>query len=105
RPGGEIYAAGLAAVAECEHRDKITFQAHGMGLVAHEMPHLTDKGDHPYPGTHIQKPLEAGMVISIETSVKDPEVGFVKIEDTVAVTDSGWEGYGDWGRGWNEVPA
>ncbi len=105
RPGGEIFEAGLAAVAECKHRDKMTFQAHGMGLVAHEMPHLTENADHPYPGTHVQRPLEAGMVLSIETSVKHAEVGFVKIEDTVAVTDSGWEGYGDWGRGWNEVQA
>jgi hypothetical protein len=25
----------------------------------------------------------------------------VKLEDTVVVTDSGWEALGDWGRGWN----
>jgi len=29
------------------------------------------------------------------------EVGFVKLEDTVVVTDTGWEAYGDTGRGWN----
>jgi Xaa-Pro aminopeptidase len=41
------------------------------------------------------------MVLSIETSVKHPEVGFVKLEDTVVVTDAGWEAFGDWGRDWN----
>jgi hypothetical protein len=24
------------------------------------------------------------------------------LEDTVAVTDSGWEALGDWGRDWNQ---
>ena len=33
--------------------------------------------------------------------MKHPEVGFVKLEDTVAVTDSSWEAFGDRGRGWN----
>jgi Xaa-Pro aminopeptidase len=42
-------------------------------------------------------------VISIETGIKHPEVGFVKLEDTVAVTKTGWEAYGDWGRDWNQV--
>ncbi|MBI3128468.1 MAG: M24 family metallopeptidase [Candidatus Tectomicrobia bacterium] len=42
--------------------------------------------------------LEAGMVISIETDIRHPEVGYVKIEDTVAVTPSGCEGLGDLGR-------
>jgi Xaa-Pro aminopeptidase len=41
------------------------------------------------------RPLEAGMVISIETHVKHLQVGSVKLEDTVAVTDSGWEAFGD----------
>ena len=75
--------------------------AHGMGLVSHEAPRLTGKGGVPYPGDDAAKPLEAGMVISIETTLVHPTRGFVKLEDTVAVTDSGWEAYGDTGRGWN----
>ena len=31
------------------------------------------------------------MVISIETTLPHPRRGFIKLEDTVAVTDDGWE--------------
>ncbi len=41
------------------------------------------------------------MVLSIETELLDPDVGYVKLEDTVAVTEDGAEAYGDTGRGWN----
>ena len=44
------------------------------------------------------------MVLSLETQLYDDRVGFVKLEDTVAVTESGCEAFGDAGRGWN-VPA
>jgi Xaa-Pro aminopeptidase len=47
------------------------------------------------------RPLEAGMVISIETEMVHPKRGFIKLEDTVAVTEEGCEGFGDKGRGWN----
>jgi Xaa-Pro aminopeptidase len=51
------------------------------------------------------RPLESGMVISIETAILHPKRGFIKLEDTVAVTDGGWEGYGDSGRDWNLAKA
>ena len=35
--------------------------------------------------------------------IKHLEAGFVKLEDTVVVTETGWEAYGDWGRAWNQV--
>jgi Xaa-Pro aminopeptidase len=41
------------------------------------------------------------MVISIETTLLHPRRGFIKLEDTVAVTDDGWDAFGDYGRGWN----
>ena len=41
------------------------------------------------------------MVLSIETTLAHPRRGFVKLEDTVAVTADGWEAFGDGGRGWN----
>ena len=31
------------------------------------------------------------MVLSIETGIKHPEAGFIKLEDTVVVTETGWE--------------
>ena len=40
------------------------------------------------------------MVLSIETTARVEEVGFVKLEDTVAVTDDGWEAFGDDHRDW-----
>ena len=41
------------------------------------------------------------LVISIETTLPHPKRGYVKLEDTVAVTKTGYEPYGDEGRGWN----
>jgi Xaa-Pro aminopeptidase len=99
--GGDIYAAAEAAMSGSKMLPHFDFLAHGMGLVSHEAPHLTGKGVVPYPATDADRPLESNMVISIETAILHPKRGFIKLEDTVAVTDSGWEGYGDSGRGWN----
>ena len=73
-----------------------------MGLVSHEAPRLVTKPI-PYPDEWAERPLEAGMVVSIETTTAKPETGYVKLEDTVAVTETGWEGFGDGGRGWNPI--
>jgi Xaa-Pro aminopeptidase len=54
-----------------------------------------------YTGFDENRPLESGMVISIETTMAHPKRGFVKLEDTVLVTDTGHEALGDGGRGWN----
>jgi Xaa-Pro aminopeptidase len=59
----------------------------------------------PYTSHDAKRPLEAGMVISIETTMQHPKRGFIKIEDTVVVTETGWEGLGDTGRGWNRMGA
>jgi Xaa-Pro aminopeptidase len=99
--GSEIYDLALQTLKRCPHQKEMRFVAHGIGLIAHEGPRLTATGPVPYADKHAPRPLEAGMVLSIETHLKHPEVGFVKLEDTVAVTDSGWEAFGDWGRGWN----
>jgi Xaa-Pro aminopeptidase len=101
--GNVIYETAFQALKSCSHRDDMQFVAHGIGLIAHEAPRLTGNGPIPYADKHAQRPLKAGMVISIETHVKHAEVGFVKLEDTVAVTTSGWEAFGDWGRSWNVV--
>jgi Xaa-Pro aminopeptidase len=98
--GREIYSSALAARAACRHGSSMEFVSHGMGLVNHEAPRLTSSGPVPYPAAHAELPLESGMVLSIETTAIDAELGFVKLEDTVAVTDSGWVGYGDRARGW-----
>jgi len=102
--GGDIYAAAEAAMSASKETH-FDFLAHGMGLVSHEAPHLTGKGVVPYPATDADRPLESGMVISIETAILHPKRGFIKLEDTVAVTDGGWEGFGDGGRSWNLAKA
>ena len=102
-PGGQVFEAALAELAKCPHHDDMGFMAHGIGLVSHEAPHLTGTGMIPYPGTHEKRPLEAGMVLSIETELKSSEVGFVNLEDTVVVTGEGFEALGDDARAWTEV--
>jgi Xaa-Pro aminopeptidase len=103
--GAELYAAAEDAVARSTHRERTTFLAHGIGLVSHEAPRLTDSGPVRYPATHRHRPFEPGMVLSLETDVKIEDVGFVKIEETVAVTETGHETYGDGARDWIVVDA
>jgi Xaa-Pro aminopeptidase len=99
--GGEIYASAVEAVNKSSFANSIEFVAHGMGLISHEAPRLTSHGPIPYPAYDADRPLEPGMVVSIETTITHPRRGFIKLEDTVAVTDHGWEAFGDRGRGWN----
>jgi Xaa-Pro aminopeptidase len=99
--GGDVYVEPDSLVERSAFRDKLEFVAHGMGLVSHEAPWLTDRCSVPYPAYHADRPLEAGMVLSIETTLQHPARGFIKLEDTVVVTETGWEAYGDHGRGWN----
>ncbi|MGW3950257.1 M24 family metallopeptidase [Streptomyces sp. NPDC004752] len=99
--GGDIFTVAEKALAQCAHKDQMFFVAHGMGLITHEVPRLTGTGPVPYPADHADAPLEPGLVLSIETWVENPEAGFVKLEDTLIVTEQGWEAPGDTGRGWN----
>jgi Xaa-Pro aminopeptidase len=99
--GAEIYASAGDVLGRSPRANSIEFVAHGMGLISHEAPRLTSHGPVPYPAYDADRPLESGMVISIETTIAHPRRGFIKLEDTVAVTDDGWEAFGDRGRGWN----
>jgi Xaa-Pro aminopeptidase len=100
--GGEIYASTGEVLKRSPSANSIEFVAHGMGLISHEAPRLTAHGPIPYSAHDADRPLESGMVISIETTIAHPRRGFIKLEDTVAVTDTGWEAFGDRGRGWNQ---
>jgi Xaa-Pro aminopeptidase len=99
--GSEIYAAGEGRMRRSKLHNHMEFLAHGMGLVSHEIPHLTKRGPSPYGDEDAHKPLEEGYVISVETTLKHPSRGFIKLEDTVVVTDQGHDIYGEGARGWN----
>jgi Xaa-Pro aminopeptidase len=99
--GGEVYAAGEARLAKSKYHNNMHFLAHGMGLVSHEAPRLTATGPVPYDDYDAHRPLESGMVVSVETTLAHPKRGFVKLEDTVVVTDKGFDIYGEGARGWN----
>lgn len=99
--GAEIYAAGEQALKKSKHHNHTHFLAHGMGLVSHEAPRLTSHGPVPYPADDADRVIEPGLVVSVETTLAHPQRGFIKLEDTVAVTETGYEIYGNRARGWN----
>lgn len=101
--GKEIYAAGEPLCAKSKHHNHLDFLAHGMGMVSHEAPRLTNHGPVPYPAEYAEEPLEAGMVVSVETTLLHQTRGFIKLEDTVIVTETGHEIYGEGLRGWNRA--
>jgi Xaa-Pro aminopeptidase len=99
--GGDIYVAAERALQRSPHRKHTEFLAHGMGLVSHEAPRLTATGPVPYDDPDARLPLQPGMVVSVETTLKHPKRGFIKLEDTIAVTETGHQMFGEAGRGWN----
>ena len=101
--GSEIYAAADVVLHKSKLHNHIHFLAHGMGLVSHEAPRLTNSGPVPYDAYDATRPLETGMVVSVETTLQHPRRGFIKLEDTVIVQPNGFEVYGDRIRGWNRA--
>ena len=94
-PCREILVEGERALRAHRFAAYGRFVAHGIGMVSHEQPDVSPTN---------ARPLEVGMVLSIETEFIHPAVGHVKIEDAVAVTENGCEGLGDLGRDWTVVP-
>jgi Xaa-Pro aminopeptidase len=95
RPGvpvREILRVGMETLASFSFSRYGRFVVHGIGMVPHEQPYVTPENG---------QPLEEGMVLSVETDFLHPDVGHLKIEDSVVVTADGCEGMGDLGREWH----
>ncbi|MBA2727729.1 MAG: aminopeptidase P family protein [Parachlamydiaceae bacterium] len=58
---------------------------HGVGLEIHESPTISQTA------ADADKALEEGMVITIEPGIYLPDIGGVRIEDTIVITASGYE--------------
>ncbi len=99
--GGDVIAAANAVLKRGANAACTDFFAHGMGVIPHEVPFLMTNHPITYEGVDAARPLEAGMVLSVETTMLHPRRGFIKLEDTLAVTAAGYEMFGERGRGWN----
>jgi Xaa-Pro dipeptidase len=99
--GGDMIAHAEGVLKASPVAAYTDFFAHGMGLITHEAPFLMTNHPVTYEGVDATRPLEAGMVISVETTMLHPRRGFIKLEDTIAITADGHQMYGDRGRGWN----
>lgn len=67
---------------------------HGVGLDVHEEPRV---------GSRSTEVLQAGMVVTIEPGVYVPDLGGVRIEDTVLMTETGIEVLSECDRGLVEL--
>ncbi|MBX3572387.1 MAG: aminopeptidase P family protein [Mesorhizobium sp.] len=99
--GGDFIAQAEQVLKTSKVAAYTDFFAHGMGLISHEAPFLMTNHPVAYEGVDADKPLEAGMVVSVETTMLHPSRGFIKLEDTIAVMADGYEMMGARGRGWN----
>jgi Xaa-Pro dipeptidase len=99
--GADMIAHAEATLRALPNAGCNDFFAHGMGLISHEAPFLMTNHPVAYEGIDAAKPLEPGMVLSVETTMHHPRRGFIKLEDTVAITATGYEMFGTTNRGWN----
>ena len=100
-PGTEMIDAAETLLKKSPSAAFTDFFCHGMGLITHEAPFLMTNHPVAYEGIDGDRPLEVGMVISVETTMLHPRRGFIKLEDTLTIKEGGYEMFGERGRGWN----
>lgn len=85
-PIGALDAAARQFIASKGYGNYFTHSlGHGVGLEIHEPPTLRQQG--PFKDT----PLQPGMVITIEPGIYLPQIGGVRLEDTILITPSGYQ--------------
>src|SRR5215203_4145726 len=72
------------------YADHLDFLVHGIGLVSHKSPRLTNITRDPYGPEDGRRPLESSMVLSVETTLQHPRRGLIKL---VAMTEIGHDVY------------
>ena len=86
RPGtlcSEVYHEAAEVFIKAGYGETLPGRVgHGMGLGAHEEPSL---------GPNVELPLQHGMVVSFEPSMRIGALGGTQISDTVLITSNGFE--------------
>lgn len=89
KPGitaGELDATAREIIAAAGYGEEFSHSlGHGIGLEVHELPGIRNKG--PDKDTVLQP----GMVITIEPGIYLSNIGGVRIEDTVVITEEDYE--------------
>ncbi|KAF3362516.1 Xaa-Pro dipeptidase [Chlamydiales bacterium STE3] len=83
---GDLDEAARSVIREAGYGDYFNHSlGHGVGLEVHEFPIIKQKM------SYSQQSLQEGMVITVEPGIYLPEIGGIRIEDTIVITKDGCE--------------